>query len=311
MVYDYSLWRGNRELIESYLPGVRAILDAWCQNKDASGAVYSPGRWNFVDWVRDDGWEKGGLPPEAEDGLSSILNWHLAYSFEKAAQLEAHTGEPEMEQLYHRRAKELAEAMTTLFWNEEHGLFADNVEQTYYSEHAQCFALLSGLTTEAQRAQIEKGLESKQNLARATIYFSHYYLEACRELNRMDLFFERLNIWKSLPEIGMKTTYEMPGRSRSDNHAWGTHPYYHCFASILGIRPAEMGYRTVHIKPQLGHLNEASGKAIHPNGFIEAAFQKKDGKLTGEISLPDDVKGTLELNGEIISLPRGVKNFKA
>jgi len=311
MVHDYALWRNNRDLVRTYLPGVRAVLDGWYRHKMPNGKIQSPGNWNFVDWVQHDGWDENGIPPGGQNGLSSILNWHLIYSLIRAAELEDFVGEPEMAQLQRRRATELAAVTVELFWNEKKGLFSDDVAQEHYSEHAQCFALLSGLVDRFRRKRIEQALTSENDMARATIYFSHYYLETCQLLGRMDLFFERIDkIWKKLPEIGMKTTYEMPGDSRSDNHAWGSHPIYHSFASILGIRPSAMGYRKVHIKPQLGPLNEVSGKAIHPNGFIEASFQREGKKLTGEISLPEGIGGTLEINGETIRLECGAKNFK-
>ena len=311
MVYDYALWRDNEEITQGYLPGIRAVLDGWHQNLDKSGCVTSPTAWNFVDWVQHDGWDKGGIPSGGQAGLSSILNWHFIYSLIEAAELEEFIGEPEIGQLQRRRANELAAATIKLFWNEEKGLFADDIDHKYYSEHAQCFALLSGLINRRQEQRIEKALETETDLAQATIYFSHYYLETCRHLDRMDLFFNRIDtIWKELPAMGLKTTYEMPGQSRSDNHAWGAHPIYHSFASILGIRPSAMGYRSVHIKPQLGPLNEASGKSIHPDGFIEAAFQREGEKLTGVISLPDGIAGTLEINGETVELPAGAKNLQ-
>ncbi len=309
MVHDHALWRNNKPLIKTYLPGIRAVLDGWVRYRDQSGAVLSPGNWNFVDWIAE--WDKGGIPPGGQNGLCSILNWHLIYSLVRAAELEDFVGDPEIAQLQRRRATELAAAAVELFWNEEKGLFADDISQEHYSEHAQCFALLSGLVDRFRRKRIEKALDTETGLAQATIYFSHYYLETCRLLGRMDLFFKRIDkIWKKLPEMGMKTTYEMPGDSRSDNHGWGSHPIYHSFASILGIRPSRMGYRKVHIKPQLGSLNEASGKAIHPNGFIEAAFRRNGEKLTGEISLPEGLSGTLEINGQTVKLPHGVKNLK-
>jgi hypothetical protein len=227
----------------------------------------------------------------------------------RAAELEEYTGEPEMAKLHRRRATELAAVAIKLFWNKKKGLFADDLSQKYFSEHTQCFALLSGLVSKTHQKQIEKALETESGIAKATIFFSHYYFELCNLLGRMDWFSKRLNIWRELPGLGMKTTYEMPGDSRSDNHGWGSHPLYHSFATLLGIRPASMGYRSVHIKPQLGWLTKASGKAIHPDGFIKASFRKDGDKITGKISLPKGLGGILEVNGKKIRLAPGVKNF--
>ncbi len=310
MVYDHALWKNAPHLSEQWLLGVRAALDFWWKHQNSEGLIESPDGWNFVDWITD--WTKGGIPSGGLAGdVSSILNGHLIYSLMLAAELEDHAGEPEAAQLQRRRARELTEALIQHFWDEKRGLFADDLSHEHWSEHAQLFLILSGLLDEARCDRIMETLaSSEEDIARSTIYFSHYYLEACYQTRRMDLAFDRLKIWKELPGIGMKTTYEKPGNTRSDNHGWGSHPLYHCFASILGIRPGKMGYRTVHICPQLGPLNEASGKAIHPDGFIEASFRRNGEKLTGEISLPDGIDGTLEINGETIHIEPGVKNFK-
>ncbi len=310
MVYDHALWQDAPHLTKQWLPGVRAALDFWWQHKNSDGLIASPDGWNFVDWISD--WAKGGIPSGGLAGdVSAILNGHLVYSLMLAAELEDHAGEPETAQLQRRRSRELTEALIEHFWDEKRGLFADDLSHEHWSEHAQCFVMLSGLLDEARCDRIMESLAAAgEDTARSTIYFSHYYLEACCQTRRMDLFFDRLEIWKELPGMGLKTTYESPGNTRSDNHGWGSHPLYHCFASILGIRPAEMGYRKVHIRPQLGSLTEASGKAIHPDGFIEAAFRRDGEKLTGEISLPDGIDGILEINGKTIELEPGAKNLK-
>jgi len=308
MVHDHALWQNHPSRTRQWLPSVRTVLDHWWAFRNPEGLVVSPHGWNFVDWIKS--WPKAGIPFGGNPGeISSILNSHLAYSLVRAAELEDSLGETELAQLQRRRAAELMQAVTHNFWNKKEGLFADDLAHEHWSEHAQCFALLSGLLNPEQREGIRKALGQEKNLAPSTIYFSHYYLEVCRELERMDIFFDRLRLWKELPGMGLKTTYEMPGTGRSDNHGWGAHPLYHNFASILGIRPAAMGYRRVHIKPQLGSLTKASGKAIHPAGFIEAAFRREGEKLTGTLSLPAGIGGTLEINGQTIELAPGTKNL--
>lgn len=309
MIYDYACWQNNLPLVRSWMPPLRNVLDVWWSFKDDNGSIRSPGSWNFVDWTNAPGWVRHA-PPGGGDGFCAVVNWHLIYSLTRAAELEDCVGEPEMAQLHRRRAQELADAAVRLFWNEERGLFADDPSHDYFSEHAQCFALLSGLTDPARTRRIEQALGAGDGIVKATIYFSHYYLEVCRMLERMDWFSERLNIWRALPGIGMKTTYEMPDPTRSDNHGWGAHPIYHAFATLLGIRPASPGYRSVQIKPQLGWLTAARGKAVHPDGFIEADFRKSGDVVSGTVSLPDGIGGTLEANGQTFHLKPGVKNFQ-
>ena len=71
--------------------------------------------------------------------------------------------------------------------------------------------------------------------------------ETYAQLGRIDALFERLSLWFELPAQGFTTTPEMPEPTRSDCHAWGAHPLYHMFASLLGIRPAAPGFRSVTI----------------------------------------------------------------
>ena len=149
------------------------------------------------------------------------------------------------------------------------------------------------------------GLLNDPNIERTTISFTHYLFETYRMLGRMDKIFERLGLWFELEKLGFKTTLEMPEPSRSDCHGWGAHPIYHCFASILGIRPASPGFNTVSIEPQLGPLTHAKGTLVHPKGEIEADFRVENGKLRGTVSLPEGVTGTLKYGRTTVELVAG------
>jgi hypothetical protein len=72
---------------------------------------------------------------------------------------------------------------------------------------------------------------------------------------------------------------------------------YHYFATILGIRPASLGFTTVRIRPQLGPLEWARGSMVHPKGVITVDVKQANGKLTGNLQLPPGVKGQLHVNG--------------
>ena len=124
-------------------------------------------------------------------------------------------------------------------------------------------------------------------------------------LGRIDKLFERLELWFDLKQQGFKTTFESPGNTRSGCHAWGSHPIYHSFATVLGIRSGDFDFSTVIITPQLGSLNEIEGSLIHPLGEIKAKFYRETDGLTGWINLPDGLTGKMIFTGSETSLTPG------
>ncbi len=317
MVYDYALWRGDPTFMRRMMPGVRGVIDAFLSYRNADGLVEAPPGWNYVDWVPEPQWHRG-VPPDGEDGVSGIINWHFALTLTLVARLETWLGEPEAATRALRQAKALAQAIEEAFWDPKRGLFADDLEKTFFSEHAQCLALLSGLLDAEKCQQVTENLLTTEDLTRTTIYFSHYLFEAYRHIGNTDVgsatqkLFERLEEWYDLARMGFKTTRESPEPSRSDCHAWGAHPVYHSYASILGIRPAEFGFKKVTIRPMLGPLTEIKATLPHPQGFIHVHLKKAAPKqLEGTITLPEGTTGTL-IYGECIQpLEAGKQAIKA
>jgi alpha-L-rhamnosidase len=105
------------------------------------------------------------------------------------------------------------------------------------------------------------------------------------------------------------TTPEAPEPTRSDCHGWGAHPLYHYFASVLGIRPAIPGFRTVEIRPQLGSLTYARGTLVHPSGEIAVDFRMEEDGLHGRVSLPLGVSGQLQIGEHLHTMKGGIYEF--
>jgi alpha-L-rhamnosidase len=295
MVRDYAFWRGDAALVAELMPGVRQTLEAFRRSIGPDGLLHAPEGWNTLDWVPN--WE-AGIPPDGNAGVSGLMNWQLVYVLTLAADLEARLGETEQATRYERQARELAARATTAFWNDARGLLADDLAQRHFSEHTQCMALLSGVLAPELRRRIGESLLAAQDIERATIYFSHYLFEVYRELGRVDAMFERFGLWYGLAEQGFKCPIESPEPSRSDCHAWGSHPLYHYFATVLGIRPASLGFGEVEVRPQLGPLTRASGVLVHPAGEIAVELRVEAGQLRGSVTLPEGLTGWLVVNGE-------------
>jgi hypothetical protein len=264
-VHDFALWRGDMDLVRELLPGVRAVLDAYRPYVDGAGLLHALPGWNFMDWVR--AWDSGA-PPGAHWTHSAPLQLQLAHVAHLAAELETWMGETELaarQERLSRRARDAAE----VFFDEDTGLYADDLDAAAFSEHAQCLALLADAAH--GREAVERMLAAGDGtdgptLERTTVYFDHYLFEALYRVGRTDVLRERLGLWYALPGQGLTTVVEKPEPSRSDCHAWGAHPRFHMMASLLGIRPTSPGFATATVRPELGGLDWAEGTVRTPLG---------------------------------------------
>ena len=300
MLYDYALWRSDPAFVQQLLPGARCVIEGYLRTMNPGGLIENPAGWNYMDWV--DGWPDG-VPPSGDAGVSALINWQFALILTQLAELETAFGDAELVERYRRLARNLATRLHDRFWIDDRALFADDDSHQHYSEHTQCMALLSDLVDPACRDRLIDALRHDKTLARTTIYFSHYLFETLTRYNHVGDLLKHLDFWFELNRLNLKTTVEKHDPVRSDCHAWGAHPVYHYFASILGIRPAAFGFQTVDIRPQLGPLDSVSGKLAHPHGFIEADVRRRAGRLTGSITLPSHTTGLLHANG--CDLPLG------
>ncbi len=302
MVHDLALWRGERDQVQRTMPSCRSVLDLFLGHINDDGVLQAPEGWNFMDWVQTWSW---GCPPDGECSVNSVQGWQLAHVLELAARVEDWLGEPELAGRWRKHARALAANLTKVFWDEKRGLFADNPSKTRWSEHAQCLAILSGQLDAPVAGRVMEAMTGAGDLEKTTIYFAHYYFEACCMLGSADAMMARLGLWFDLEKRGFKTTFEKPGDSRSDCHAWGAHPIYHYYASILGVRPARMGFESVGIRPMLGRMKSASGKLVHPKGFIEVSYKQTPEALEASITLPGGLSGTLAHGGAETALVPG------
>lgn len=295
---EYAWWRSDPALVRQLLPAAREVLMVFEQFMDADGLIGRLPGWNFVDWAA--GWF-AGIPPGADSGASSILNWHYVLALVCMAELEEASGEPELAARHRRMAARSARASIRAFWNEERGLFADDLSHNHFSEHGQCFAILSDLLEVGMAARATDSLLTAPDLTRTTFGFTHHLFETFGKIGRVDRLFERLQPWFDLEGLGMVTLPEGPEPSRSDCHSWSTHPVFHLMATVLGIRPDGPGFRQAIIRPQPGPLMNMEATLPHPSGLVKARLARYTDRVCGEIHLPPGVPGRIISGGEEIA----------
>ena len=190
-------------------------------------------------------------------------------------------------------------------------MVADTAAHDRFSEHAQCLALLSDVLPPDRARRALDGLLESTDLARTTVYFSHYLFDVYVKYGHADRFLKRLDLWRGYVKMGLKTPLEAPGvRARSDCHAWGSHPIYPLLTGVAGIKPAANGFTAVRIAPQPGGLKWLKATMPTPKGDIVLDLQFKDNAVSGSVTVPDALPGTFVWQGTERPLHAGGNTFR-
>lgn len=309
MLHDFMLWRGAEpEWFLARMTGLRAMLEQFKPYEDADGLLSRLPGWPFMDWVG--GW-KTGNPPGAVGGVSGLVNLLYVMALQHASALETIANEPLLARRHRQNARRTAQSVRARFWNADRKMLADDPEQTAYSEHTQALALLSGAVQGPQAGQTLRNLLRATDLKRASSYFSFYVFEALRGRGRADLVQPRLEMWREMVRLDCRTPLEAPEPSRSDCHAWSSQPLYHLFASIAGIRPSSVGFKTVSIAPQPGAWKRIAASLPHPSGgTVDLEMNLDGGDYAARIALPPGVTGSLRWGRTETALREGTHSLR-
>ena len=315
---DTMMLRDCRGWLRARAPGMRHCLHGLSLYENAAGLLEGTPGWSFIDW--SPAWsERRGVPPggRAGEGGSAPENLFRVLALQAAAEVESALGEARLAAYWRDEARRAAAATLRAFWCERRGLVADDPTRTVFSEHAQCLAILSGALSPAREKRVFDGLLHAPDLARTTVYFSHYLFETFLRLGRADRFLRRLDLWREFAARGLRTPLEAPdcGKNgqkepRSDCHAWGSHPLWHLHAGVAGVHPASPFYGSARIAPCPGPLRRIKSRTPTPRGPVELdlAFTPEGG-VRGTAALPPALPGVFVWNGREIPLRSGTNRI--
>ncbi|WP_266363185.1 family 78 glycoside hydrolase catalytic domain [Tellurirhabdus rosea] len=307
MVHDYWMHRQDDAFVQSFLPGIAAVLD-WHEKRLAPTGLNGPMEWwNFVDWAWP--WTEeariGGVPPGGKTG-SAILTLQQAYTLQRAANLFYYFGKNQQAEHYNALAKRLTKAVYERCWDAGRGILADTPEKKTFSQHANILAVLTDAVPAAQQRTVLQKITTDKNLTQATFYFKFYLFQALKKTGQADQLVSLLQPWRDMLNTGLTTFAENPEPTRSDCHAWSASPNYEFLSTVCGINPGSPGFKSVLITPYLGSLQFAEGSMPHPAGTIAVRFEKAPtGALRGVVTLPGALTGTLKWNGKSVALKPG------
>ena len=312
MLYDLALWKGEKAYLRELIPAARHVMDTFINHRGEDGLIHMKLGWDYHDTAlgNNSGWQYG-QPPDSEKGVNGLLNWQVVYTLRLLSKLEAFMDEIELVERWNKLAQSLKHDIDTSFWNREKGMYADDLLHQYFSEHIQCMAVLSGMLDDDKKLTIAHNLSTNPNLATTDIYYTHYLFETYKILRLEALFYKRLEPWFELETNGYCTTPEHFGANRSDCHAWGGHPLYHFYTTVLGIRPESFGFEEVSIEPMMGTSKDVEGRMPHPKGFIKVSLHRGLEGIDIFIELPLTVKGQFKYANNCYDLIEGVNEFSS
>ncbi len=307
-VRDLMLWRNEPALLARLMPGVRHTIELFSQWRRPDSLLEAVPGWPYIDWVtpehqEDDIW-KYGVPAEARDGVSALVNLTYLLGLQAAIELETAVGETELAARLTRLTSATAESLRQRFWCPDMRALRDDDSGEHWSTQAQIYGILSGiLTTEEGSHALD--LAAREKWVPPSYMFRHYEFEALHILGRAGEIPERLDAWQEMIDKGSRTVWEGLEPTRSDCHGWSSHPLFHLPCSVAGIRPSSPGFATVEIAPQFGQLTRIAATVAHPRGLIEVGLSREGTKVSGTIKLPPGTTGNFRHDSHQQTLKAG------
>jgi alpha-L-rhamnosidase len=306
MVRDYWMYRPDPEPARRSLPGTRAVLEWFAQYEQPDGLLKQLPWWSFVDWV-----PSGTIPTYDVKGESCMTTLQYLGALEDEAALETGLGDPQLAARYRAKAAHVRTGLYNQCWNAERGLLAETPDRNHYSQQANILGvLLDVIPKELQKSVLTKALAiepgtTPDGTLSASYYFRFYLARALEHAGMADSYLDSIAPWRKLLPLHFSTWPEIPGDSRSDSHAWTSHPIYDLLSVVAGVEPASPGFATVRVAPHLGSLPSLTAAYPHPQGMIRVQYTHVNNKLRALVILPGKLTGSFDFEGRSWTLKSG------
>jgi alpha-L-rhamnosidase len=303
---------GDLETVRRHLPTAERVLRWYTSYVDDRGTIADVPEWNLVDWASI-----------FVSGRSSILTALWARGLSEFAELADATGNAGSaawaRELYDAAANGYED-----FWDAERGLYVDHMldgqRQPAASQAAQASAIISGLApskrwgslvdlmTDPQRLVVrswigsetggydrERIVEQMRGIQRidwdperemviAEPFFSYAVHDAVARAGRAELLIDLVRRWEEFLVDGYDTFGECWGWG-TPVHGWSSTPTKDLVWYVLGVTPAEPGYRRVRVAPRLGRLRECAGAVPTPHGVIEVRIAASEAEIDSPVPI--------------------------
>jgi hypothetical protein len=312
-LHDYYFIRGDSGYIAPFAKNIERALGFFERHLDEkTGMIGTVKNQNFIDWSIT----KGSIPrsdEQREMKQSALLTLYYAHTLDCAVKLFNQLGRQKSAMHLEIVSNGIKQAVLVNCWDEKKQLFRDYPDQQVFSQHTNIMAILCDLVPQIeQKTLLNRILTYDKFDEMASSYFSFFLFKAMQKTGQDELILNHLGFWYTFLDRGHTTCGEtgFASHDRSDCHAWSAHPAYFLLSSVCGIKPADVGFNKVIVKPHLGKLTSLKASMPHPKGRIAVDYKIVKGKLIGSIILPKGLDGTFIFGGQNKVLMEGINNLK-
>ncbi len=304
MVNMYEARTEDTAGIRTYLPIVDGILSFFdgARASHREGLVPASDMWDFVDWA--DVWRADeGTPVICRGEGISIYSMMYAHALRCAARLQRAVGRGAVAEEYLLRADEVLDAVRASCYDTASGLYANSEKKEKFSQHAQIWAVLTGLEKgEAARELLRRSmtLEAQAGYAFAYLWFRALEKAECYE----ELGGEMKERFLGLIDMHCSTIPETPyDYTRSECHAWGAVALYEFTTMTLGVKLVDNSPRILKIAPRPQGTDHAHGGVWTKWGQVNVAWESLGDTFALRIDTPQDVAAE-------VTVPCGYKTYE-
>lgn len=255
-------------------------------------------RHDIVDW-----------PQKERDGfvfteVNTVVNAFHIEALERMVEMARAVGNNEDAEAFEARVLLAKETFQETLFDETAEIYQDGAGTDHSSMHANFFPLAFGLVPNDRIAGVMQWLGGRK--MQCSPYAAQYFMDALFAHGSGDKALELIladgdRSWKHMVNSGTTISWEawdLKYKPNQDwNHAWGAAPANLLPRYVLGAQPGAPGWTTAMIRPCPSGLTQARGRVPTPLGSIEIEW-KHEGSFTINLSLPDGMKGKLELPGD-------------
>lgn len=296
MLERYYHHTADEKMIAFYRPTMDAILSYFDRHIGDSGLCEGLGYWEFADWSKE--WNAcHGRPNAIEHGPSTLFNLMYAWSLQLAARLMLATGRTGMAREYEQRAGKIAQIVYDLCWVEERHMLSEAPGFNEFSQHAQVLGVLTGLLKDEKGKLALRHMLIDDDVIVCSLPWRYYLFRALERYDMYEEMRKRLDSFVDLRRFNFTTMPEWSFEgSRSDCHAWSATPLYELTATVLGVRPAEDGWKKILVQPRPLGYPDCQGHVTTPHGYVDVAWKVVEDAMTLKLTTPHET---------IVAMPDG------